>query len=111
MQVNIDNLSKSYPAPSERLVILDGLHLQLDSGGSLAIQGPSGCGKSTLLHVLGLLDAPSVGEVHLDGKRIDNLPAHKRDLLRNGDFGFIFQFFNICAFRFWLGVSASLFSS
>ena len=65
MQVNIDNLSKSYPTPSEPLVILESLSLQLDSGDSLAIQGPSGCGKSTLLHILGTLETPDSGAVLL----------------------------------------------
>ena len=44
-------------------------------GEFLAIIGQSGSGKSTLLHLLGMLDAPDAGEVHFDGRRIDNLPA------------------------------------
>ena len=43
-------------------------------GSSSPIVGQSGSGKSTLLHLLGLLDAPDVGEIQLDGERIDDLP-------------------------------------
>ncbi|GIT29020.1 MAG: hypothetical protein Ct9H300mP1_10660 [Planctomycetaceae bacterium] len=45
--------------------------------------------------MLGLLDAPNVGEVHCDGRRIDNLTEPKRDELRNQNFGFIFQSYHL----------------
>ncbi|MFX6980530.1 ATP-binding cassette domain-containing protein, partial [Acinetobacter baumannii] len=50
---------------------------------------------STLLHLLGTLDQPDQGNVFLRGKRIDNLKAAARDELRNGTFGFIFQFYHL----------------
>ncbi|MGM9609621.1 MAG: ATP-binding cassette domain-containing protein, partial [Eubacteriales bacterium] len=57
--------------------------------------GPSGCGKSTLLHLLGTLDKPDKGQIALEGRRIDDLPSSERDRLRNGVFGFIFQFYHL----------------
>ena len=45
--------------------------------------------------MLGLLDAPDVGEVHCDGRRIDNLKERQRDTLRNRNFGFIFQSYHL----------------
>ena len=91
MQVNIDNLSKSYPTPSEHLVILESLSLQLDSGDSLAIQGPSGCGKSTLLHILGTLETPDSGSVLLGD--VDPFSLSEKELasFRNREIGFVFQ--------------------
>jgi lipoprotein-releasing system ATP-binding protein len=47
------------------------------------------------LHLLGTLDSPDAGEVHFDGRRIDNLPGRQRDELRNGRFGLIFQFYHL----------------
>jgi lipoprotein-releasing system ATP-binding protein len=64
-------------------------------GEFLAIVGQSGCGKSTLLHLLGTLDAPDRGEIYYAGRRIDNLPAPARDILRNRHFGMIFQFYHL----------------
>ncbi len=64
-------------------------------GEFLAIVGQSGSGKSTLLHLLGTLDAPTDGEVHFLGKRIDNIPPHLRERLRNEQFGMIFQFYHL----------------
>ena len=69
------------------LEVLHGVDLTIRRGELLGIVGPSGSGKSTLLHLMGLLDAPDAGEVHLAGRRIDDLPASRRDRLRNSDFG------------------------
>ena len=75
--------------------VLHGVNIDVDRGEFVSIVGQSGSGKSTLLHLLGLLDAPSVGEIHLDGQRIDDLSAKSRDELRNRVFGFIFQFYHL----------------
>jgi lipoprotein-releasing system ATP-binding protein len=69
--------------------------VSIRSGEFLSIVGQSGSGKSTLLHLLGLLDTPEVGEIEHSGQRIDDLPAHTRDALRNRVFGFIFQFYHL----------------
>ena len=88
-------LEKSYRKGDLVIPVLRGVDLNVASGEFLSVSGQSGSGKSTLLHVLGLLDAPSVGEVHCDGQRIDNLTEPKRDELRNRNFGFIFQSYHL----------------
>ena len=88
-------LEKSYRAGRGRVPVLQGVDLEVDRGELVAIVGASGSGKSTLLHLLGLLDSPDAGSVTLDGNRIDNLPDRRRDGLRNGTFGFIFQFYHL----------------
>ncbi len=75
--------------------MLRGVDLDVEQGELVAVVGSSGSGKSTLLHLMGLLDVPDAGEVGLNGKRIDNLPETQRDRLRNGTFGFIFQFYHL----------------
>ena len=72
-----------------------GPELKRSEGEFISVIGQSGSGKSTLLHVMGLLDSPDVGEVILDGQRIDNLSQSARDQLRNHVFGFIFQFYHL----------------
>jgi putative ABC transport system ATP-binding protein len=57
--------------------------------------GPSGSGKSTLLHVLGGLDTPDAGSVSIAGDDIARLSDTKRALLRRGQIGYVFQFFNL----------------
>ncbi len=88
-------LEKSYRKGDIKIPVLRGVDLDLAPGEFLSVVGQSGSGKSTLLHVLGLLDAPSVGEVHCDGRRIDNLKERQRDTLRNHNFGFIFQSYHL----------------
>ncbi len=89
------NLEKSYRKGSVIIPVLRGLSIGVRRHEFLAIEGQSGCGKSTLLHLLGTLDSPDEGEIHFDGRRIDNLPAADRDLLRNKQFGMIFQFYHL----------------
>lgn len=89
------NLRKTYVKHANRIEVLRGLDLDVAEGEFLAVIGNSGSGKSTMLHLLGTLDQPNDGCIHLEGRRIDNLPAQERDQLRNRTFGFIFQFYHL----------------
>jgi molybdate transport system ATP-binding protein len=66
--------------------------VQVARGEVLAVMGPSGSGKSTLLHCLAGILVPHAGEVHFDGRRIDDQPESQRSALRRDRFGFVFQF-------------------
>ena len=88
-------LKKTYVKFANRIEVLRGLDIDVAEGEFLSVIGNSGSGKSTMLHLLGTLDRPDDGSIHLDGRRIDNLPAHERDQLRNHTFGFIFQFYHL----------------
>jgi lipoprotein-releasing system ATP-binding protein len=88
-------LHKTYHKDAVKVPVLRGLDLDVYQGEFLSIVGASGSGKSTLLHLLGTIDRPDEGRIFLDGKRIDNLPPDRRDLLRNKTFGFIFQFYHL----------------
>jgi lipoprotein-releasing system ATP-binding protein len=89
------NLNKTYRKHAISVPVLCGLDLEVHDSEFLSIIGVSGSGKSTLLHLLGTLDRPDEGRICLEGGRIDNLPAQKRDKLRNETFGFIFQFYHL----------------
>ena len=91
MRIRAENLSKSYPTPSEPLVILDNLQLAVEAGDSLAIRGPSGCGKSTLLHILGTLEDPDSGTISLGDTDPFSLSENELARFRNTEIGFIFQ--------------------
>jgi lipoprotein-releasing system ATP-binding protein len=89
------NLHKTYRKHKIEVPVLRGLDLEVYAGELLSIVGASGSGKSTLLHLLGTLDKPDLGSIHLEGRRIDNVPADQREALRNRTFGFIFQFYHL----------------
>ena len=86
----LKNVTKWYESAPERR-ILDGLNLEVSTGERFAIVGHSGCGKSTLLNVLGTLDAPSEGNVVLDGISTEGLTEKKIAAVRAETIGFIFQ--------------------
>ena len=88
-------LEKTYRTGTNTVSVLRGVNLEIHQGEFLTIIGQSGSGKSTLLHLLGLLDVPDIGEVQLEGKRIDHLPARTKDELRNRVFGFVFQSYHL----------------
>lgn len=94
-QISAVAIEKSYRKGDLKVPVLKGVNASAKRGEFLSIIGQSGSGKSTLLHLMGLLDAPDVGEIQLDGKRVDDLPQKTRDELRNRVFGFIFQFYHL----------------
>jgi lipoprotein-releasing system ATP-binding protein len=84
-------LCKSFPHPGGTVDVLMGLDLDARDGEILAVVGRSGSGKSTLLHVLGGLEAPSAGEVHLLGESLWAGGEAARARLRARSVGFVFQ--------------------
>jgi len=93
--LNAVDLHKSYRRYADTVEVLRGVDLEVGEGEFVSVLGASGCGKSTMLHLLGLLDKPDRGNIYLEGRRIDDLPRRERDQLRNGTFGFIFQFYHL----------------
>jgi lipoprotein-releasing system ATP-binding protein len=94
-QLQAVGLKKKYRKGQVEIPVLRGVDLAVKRGEFLAIVGQSGSGKSTLLHLLGTLDAPDAGEVRFHGQRVDNLPARRRDAVRNRQLGMIFQFYHL----------------
>ena len=77
------------------LEILRSVDVDVRRGEFVAIVGASGAGKSTLLHLLGALDAPTNGDIWLDGSRYADLDARGAAELRNRKLGFVFQFHHL----------------
>jgi putative ABC transport system ATP-binding protein len=88
-------LERIYETDGIAVAALRGVDLAVAEGEFVSVMGPSGCGKSTLLHLLGGLDRPTAGEVHLGGRRVDELSEAAWALLRRRQVGFVFQFFNL----------------
>ncbi|MFC4601765.1 ABC transporter ATP-binding protein [Cohnella hongkongensis] len=93
--ISADGLSKHYGTGSTQVVALSQVSFQIGQGEFVAVVGASGSGKSTLLHLLGGLDKPSGGDVHIDGENLYSLKEKERAVFRRRKIGFIFQSYNL----------------
>jgi len=93
--ITAKKLGKRVPMASGELEILKGINLEIKSGETAAIIGASGSGKSTLLALLAGLDAPTEGDVWIDGTSLAGLDEDGRAALRGRDVGFVFQSFQL----------------
>jgi iron(III) transport system ATP-binding protein len=75
-RVDLKGITKIYPG----VTALDNVNLTIEPGEFFTLLGPSGCGKTTLLRAIAGFNQHDAGEIHFDGKRIDNVPAHLRNI-------------------------------
>jgi len=90
--ISLRDLRKEYVTGRGRLVLFEGLDLDVGEGEMLAIVGQSGAGKSTLLHMLGALDTPSEGDVYCASTHLQSLKAGQAAAFRNRAVGYVWQF-------------------
>ncbi|MEV8409431.1 ABC transporter ATP-binding protein [Streptomyces niveus] len=90
--VGLTGVTKEYPGG---VSALRGVDLTVEEGELLGIVGPSGSGKSTLLHIIGTLDRPTAGSVHIAGHDVAKLSDRRLSALRAQHVGFVFQAFHL----------------
>lgn len=93
--IELRGVSKTVTSGDRPLTILHPLDLFIPSGQCVSIVGPSGSGKSTLLGLIAGLDAPTTGEILIDGVEITSLSEDALATLRGSKIGFVFQFFHL----------------
>lgn len=92
--IRLNNVSRTY-AMEQPLTVLRDVDLEIGSAEFVAILGPSGSGKSTMLHIMGLLDRPTTGTVHIGGSDTSTLSDDDLSELRGRSIGFVFQSFQL----------------
>jgi len=93
--IQLQSIEKVYRTDTVETLALSNISLDIAKGEFLSVMGPSGCGKSTLLNIMGLLDAPSRGELKIDQQKTVHLSDKKLAAFRNKKLGFIFQSYHL----------------
>jgi lipoprotein-releasing system ATP-binding protein len=89
--LRLENITRRYREGEGQLEVFSGLNLAVNSGEIVALVGPSGAGKSSLLHIAGLLEAPTSGEIFIEGVAASLLPDSERTRIRRDQVGFVYQ--------------------
>jgi putative ABC transport system ATP-binding protein len=93
--VRATNVHKTFRRGTERIDVLEGVNVQVARGDFLALMGPSGSGKTTLLNLIGGLDSPTEGSIHVGGVDISGLSGGALARWRSQNIGFVFQLYNL----------------
>ena len=89
--LRLDAITRLYREGEGQLEVFSNLNLTVNSGEIVALVGPSGAGKSSLLHIAGLLEAPTSGEIVIEGAAVSALPDSERTRIRRDTIGFVYQ--------------------
>lgn len=93
--IEVKNAFRHYVMGDVTVKALRGVDVIVDQGEMISVMGPSGSGKSTLMNLIGCLDTPTGGSVHLDGIDVSALGERELARVRNEKIGFVFQQFNL----------------
>lgn len=93
--LRINGVRRRFMLGETAIDALHGVSLEIHKGEFLAVWGPSGSGKSTLMNIIGLVDAPTAGEVWFDGEDTHKLRDDAITGFRGKKIGFVFQSFNL----------------
>ena len=93
--IELKGITKTYDLGHMQIEALKNIDLEITRGEFITIMGPSGSGKSTLLHILGILDEADSGSYFLEKNDLTTLSDKELSRIRNQNFGFIFQSFNL----------------
>lgn len=93
--LELKQVKKIYKLGKIEVPALRGIDLTVDEGEFTTVFGPSGSGKTTLLNMIGCLDTPTEGDIHLNGNKISELSKKELAMTRRHNIGFIFQSYNL----------------
>ncbi len=95
LAIKTEALSKTYDMGNNQIEALRKTDLEITRGSFVSLTGTSGSGKSTLLHLLGGLDAPTTGEVWIEGQSLSKCKEKQLAEIRRDRIGFVFQKFHL----------------
>ena len=93
--IQLTDVEKVYHTSTIETMALRDINISVPEGAFLSIMGPSGSGKSTLLNIMGLLDAPTTGNIQVAGQPVNAMGEKEQARLRNQRIGFVFQSYHL----------------
>lgn len=93
--IQLSKLSKKYTTNQVDFEVIKNIDLDIHKGEFVSIMGPSGSGKSTLLYLMGGLEKPSAGSIHIKSKLLSDMNDKTESNMRREHVGFVFQFYNL----------------
>ena len=93
--ISLRGVTRSFGEGHTRVDAVADVDLAIPTGEMVVVLGPSGSGKTTLLNLVGGIDQPTAGELHVAGQRLGGLDDHDLTAFRRDHVGFVFQFFNL----------------
>ena len=94
-RIRLDGVTRRYEVGDTEVTAIEDITLDIGESAFVVILGPSGCGKTTLLNMIGALDIPTAGSVHVDGTVLTGASRKRRAEVRRHAVSFIFQTFNL----------------
>ena len=94
-EIELRDVRKVYYKDRIEIPVLEGLNLTVTAGEFVVLMGPSGSGKSTLLHLIGGLDSPNSGSVHVGEAQLEQMTERELTSWRSRHVGFIFQMYHL----------------
>lgn len=95
MQLELQNIKKSYGEGGSRIEVLKDISLGVERGEFVVLLGPSGSGKSTLLNIIGGIDSADSGKIVIRGKSMSDMDEKALTSYRRDHLGYIFQMYNL----------------
>jgi putative ABC transport system ATP-binding protein len=95
--LELRGVSKTYGQEPNEVQALSDINLSVDAGSLVAVMGASGSGKSTLLTIAGSLEAPTLGDVLLNGAVLSKMSRDEQARMRRRSIGYVFQDYNLLA--------------
>jgi putative ABC transport system ATP-binding protein len=93
--IELEDITRTFVVGDSRVNAVDGVSLRIEPGEYISIMGPSGSGKSSLLNLIALLDRPTSGRYHFEGRDVTTLEDDELAAIRRRSIGFVFQFFHL----------------